>query len=1408
MAKLFTADIDKKLFEQYKFGGDLSKQEVVAKIFNPYGSGTWYLLNSDPQDPDYIWAIVDMFDVEIGSVSRNDLETMKVPPFQLHLERDKFFQPMNAQILYLRLRGGEKFEEGGEVIDRISEMVKHWNKYGWASSNINNDDSEFFKRIGKSYIDTATTSFTGNDINYYDADRVEVAGGSFKQKFATGGTTDCGCHKMEEGGSMDYKNKLGLVKVKFKNPKYNYSTNVSANTTEKDARKYFVGQMFNVGSYPREIMREVVDIEFYDKGTYAEGGEISEDKLWGWVKTIDDENLLSWCGFSSKKEFEDSTDTNYSKRNLFESNYDDLLYAYENKSEYGFSKGGEIANSNNEMLQSQLKAVEHHAKELSSIVTDKTPVEAWVVGKIERASTDLSDITHYLDGAKFEYGGELIDVSHLEDWELKNKLNTLTKEKEIGNYDEKTNQLAVSIMHEINKRQGEQLNKSYASGGSIKNQYAGKTAEQVWNLWNVEQKRHFLIDHYLLDMGKDLKQKAFYKKEDFINEYKNHSWEGLPESIKDKVQLHIFQGQYAKGGTIETDTPILVSMVAENVARYKYFEKNNVPKQNEPQLIKKADETIAKLEKHLEQKANTVYKNNEMFKKQLNQKGNKGRDALYMYMEHWADAFLGKGYAKGGGIPEIDMDGIEKSAKFYTDKSRWSVPPTISKFENEITEYKELRRKLDNKEITPSKIIGTGFKPNYARPLAYKWIDERILIAKRAIELLKESGETYAMGGNIKNKFRAYVTLNADEYGHTDGENLKPTKFYLSVQQGGTYLWKYENRLLDNYTIFKNDEDLKKAIDKVRRGYPTYELTANKFHKEFLPQSELFEYAKGGTMANGGILPKSEFTIQEIKEHLLNEFPDSFSFALYPLKRDTKHTPDYDAVKSYKGLMDSEIKGKLKFPQYKPTHSINYGISQGGENTYFEFLLETKEDYYVGTFGFKDEGDVPANYITKFLSFLQKSYGLPFEIVHEVMAKGGVTYNTGRSWHQDRARHNKAESWEIPLSQRKMAMGGELEYSYFEVTHYPSNSEPYVTYEKQWVGNTKPNNSKEITKEDYEHFIKYGQGGEVKDLAVGVKLGLLNPRNGRYKYSTIEKIQGDKVFLVEKHPTRSQWDNHWETTKDKIERFLKEDNEDFKDRKSYVLKFEQGGEIMSKGGKINKKYAYFALATSDNKIVNAWEIVDDVESLKYYAKEDMKDMDFKPYDYKLLSKAALIRQGIDPFNVDSWRKNEYADGGEVFGRYSLSDIRTQIQAAKANGNKGNFKWTSDDGKTLKMFDANIDWNKDTKEDKFPYIKVTYSNEDKTVSKIYTSTQLIELRDDLNNFQKEDDYIYKLEKGGEVKFKDKVKAVKASLLKTKKVSPKVQKDYGKTYSPKEAEQAAKRIVGSRTAKWNERISKNK
>jgi hypothetical protein len=122
--KLFTKSIDKKLFAQYDKGSDLKNQKVIAKIFNPYGRGTWYILNSDPEDPDYLWAITDLFEIEIGSVSRNELENIKVPPFRLPLERDMYFDEINAYELYQGLKEGKRYADGGETtkVDEFGSM--------------------------------------------------------------------------------------------------------------------------------------------------------------------------------------------------------------------------------------------------------------------------------------------------------------------------------------------------------------------------------------------------------------------------------------------------------------------------------------------------------------------------------------------------------------------------------------------------------------------------------------------------------------------------------------------------------------------------------------------------------------------------------------------------------------------------------------------------------------------------------------------------------------------------------------------------------------------------------------------------------------------------------------------------------------------------------------------------------------------------------------------------------------------------------------------------------------------------------------------------------------------------------------------------------------------------------------
>jgi hypothetical protein len=68
-----------------------------------------------------------------------------------------------------------------------------------------------------------------------------------------------------------------------------------------------------------------------------------------------------------------------------------------------FNDGGSIARGNYEMVLSQAKEIHHHIIELQNVLKKEKEIEAWVVGKIETVSADLSTITHYLEG-KSEYG--------------------------------------------------------------------------------------------------------------------------------------------------------------------------------------------------------------------------------------------------------------------------------------------------------------------------------------------------------------------------------------------------------------------------------------------------------------------------------------------------------------------------------------------------------------------------------------------------------------------------------------------------------------------------------------------------------------------------------------------------------------------------------------------------------------------------------------------------------------------------------------------------------------------------------------------------------------------------------------------------------------------------------------------
>jgi hypothetical protein len=85
--------------------------------------------------------------------------------------------------------------------------------------------------------------------------------------------------KYAKGGETSRGNGLASVKVIFANPKYNYVSSINGSVTEKEARKYFVGKMLDVGTYPTEDMQKVIDIEFNSKGHFAKGGETDKKKV-------------------------------------------------------------------------------------------------------------------------------------------------------------------------------------------------------------------------------------------------------------------------------------------------------------------------------------------------------------------------------------------------------------------------------------------------------------------------------------------------------------------------------------------------------------------------------------------------------------------------------------------------------------------------------------------------------------------------------------------------------------------------------------------------------------------------------------------------------------------------------------------------------------------------------------------------------------------------------------------------------------------------------------------------------------------------------------------------------------------------------------------------------------------------
>jgi hypothetical protein len=322
-------------------------------------------------------------------------------------------------------------------------------------------------------------------------------------------------------------------------------------------------------------------------------------------------------------------------------------------------------------------------------------------------------------------------------------------------------------------------------------------------------------------------------------------------------------------------------------------------------------------------------------------KGNKISGILFDAL--WIKFEKSYKYAKGGEVGDSKLqrkvDEVNRLIKLVNDNdltvvnssSTWETP---MKYQPIVVSRGGL--KITYKELDLYKYNRTGKQ---------SWEEKKETVLKRDMEfdnplndiakwhrkVLRENDIMFEDGGEIKTPI-IRTQFEEEEYEYGNGGNAsEPHRLEKMAKGGGIY---YAGAELSNYDL---------------------------------------ELIQGQTQSKG-------VSIKQMRQILKSQFPDSFGFTLHSAKNneDLKFLKPDD--NNYNGIDDESI--KIYFDKY---HGIDYRVYQGGENTYFYFLLiSNKNTAYIGQFGFKDEGEVPKEYVTSFISFLQTAYGQPFKIHQSV----------------------------------------------------------------------------------------------------------------------------------------------------------------------------------------------------------------------------------------------------------------------------------------------------------------------------------------------------------------------------------------------------------------------------------------
>jgi ribosomal protein L39E len=164
-----------------------------------------------------------------------------------------------------------------------------------------------------------------------------------------------------------------------------------------------------------------VDKDFqYDKQRFFDGGQtqtfynVIDDDGDFLLMGADENSLIQYANTIFYYDMKDSGESEIDNLEDAIDGFESLDYRVERVNPI-YASGGTLSkySENGEMVKSYNKQIAHHTKEMANAISKNEDVPAWVVAKMTRSATDLSDATHYLDG-KGEFGdGGKVDYDML-----------------------------------------------------------------------------------------------------------------------------------------------------------------------------------------------------------------------------------------------------------------------------------------------------------------------------------------------------------------------------------------------------------------------------------------------------------------------------------------------------------------------------------------------------------------------------------------------------------------------------------------------------------------------------------------------------------------------------------------------------------------------------------------------------------------------------------------------------------------------------------------------------------------------------------------------------------------------------------------------------------------------------------